>query len=86
MAGYVRELNGVRYLTTGQVAKLLGIHQRTVVRWAEGKPTKNRTRQELLGKLRVLRDPVSRWLYFEEKCVLELRDVILGNRPVRVRR
>lgn len=75
---------GVRYLTSGLVAKLLGVNQRTVLRWVEraGKPKA----PQLLKTLVVHQDPISGFTYFREDAVLALKQELMTSRPIRVKR
>ncbi len=81
MGATTYDLGGTRYLTSGQVAELLGIDQRTVLRWVE-RVRKGRC-PELLRRLEWKRDPVNGFTYFTEKSVKEIRRELLLNRPVR---
>lgn len=76
-------IGDVRYLTSGQVAKRLGINQRTVIRWTKLSKRANPTRRALLAQLRFVQDPISRIHYFEESCILELEKIALKKRPIR---
>lgn len=81
MGATVYELGGVKYITSGQAAGILGIDQRTVLRWVErvrkGKCPK------LLQRLVWMRDPVSGFTYFSEPSVMALRKELLRARPTR---
>lgn len=78
----IYQLNGVRYLSTGQVAKLLNVSQRTFLRWVArvGKPGAPKPLKDLVW----IRDPASGFTYFRENSVLALRQRLQRTRPVRV--
>lgn len=84
MSERIYEIDGVRYLTSGQVAKHLGINQRTVIRWTDR--SRKPRGAALLKQLVWIRDPVNGYRYFREDTILALQAHILIKRPIRVRR
>lgn len=77
-------LDGVRYLSSGQVATLLKVDQRTVLRWV--KRVSMPTAPKLLKTLVWIRDPISGFTYFSEKSILAFKHQLAISRPMRVRR
>lgn len=80
----VYEKDGVRLITSGRAAQLLGIHQRTVLRWIDRVHRPDTPRP--LRKLVWFRDPVSGFTFFSEPSVLALQKLLKKTRPVRVRK
>jgi len=83
MSATVYIINGVRYLTTGEVATRLGVAQRTVLRWAQRAARGDCP--ELLQKLEAIKDPLTGFFYFKEASVAKLVPYVLRKRPVRTR-
>ncbi len=77
-------LNGMRYLTSGQVSDLLKIDQRTVLRWVE-RASKGKC-PELLKRLVWTRDPTNGFTYFREDSVRDVQRELLRTRPLRKRK
>jgi len=76
-------LDGVRYLTSGEVAEMLKIDQRTVLRWV-ARASRGRC-PELLKRLVWTRDPSNGFTYFQEASVLSIRTELMRHRPQRLR-
>ncbi|GEM_PF-2980529 len=74
------EIKGIRYLTSGQAAILLGINQRTLLRWVKrsGEPGS----AAILKQIVSMRDPISGFNYFREDSILDLRAQLLQTRPM----
>lgn len=85
MPDAVYVLNGERYLTSGQVSEILGIDQRTVLRWIDRATKKGRC-PEILKRLVWTRDPTNRFTYFREDTVREIQKTLVRTRPRRQRK
>lgn len=77
-------LSGDRYLTTGQVAKLLDLNVRTVLLWP--KRIRKGTAPEVLQTLVWTQDPTNNRTYFREDTVLAFKKVLDAHRPKRIRK
>lgn len=76
-------LNGDRYLTTGQVAKLLDLNQRTVLLWSTR--IRKGTAPEVLQALVWTQVPTNNRTYFREDTILAFKKVLDAHRPKRIR-
>ncbi len=84
MTARIYTLDGHRYLSSGQVATLLKIDQRTALRWVAR--LQNGTAPEVLKALVWTQDPSNNFVYFREDTVLALKKVLDTHRPQRIRR
>lgn len=69
----MRRIDDKNYLTPNEVANLLGVHRRTVIRWISQD-------NDLLRKIKWFKDPLSGFTFFEEKSVILLKEQILQSK------
>lgn len=84
MVDRVYTLEGYRYLSSGQVAVLLKIDARTVLRWVARLQKGNAP--EVLKGLVWTQDPSNNFTYLREDTVLTLKSVLDTHRPKRIRK